>query len=273
MERPDASAAAVARRAVRPGVVVAAANSNVVAAANSVVAAANSNVDAFTARRLFDELYAPWPADFGRCMSRAERQRRGFGGASLSYSEVGFDDISNLFKILYQHGLAPAGGVFLDVGSGVGRCAFAAALFCDFNRCIGFEILQDLQAFARESVLPRWLAVTAPQLEDPKRGTDFIFECGDASKLPWGDASVVFMNSTTFDAKLMAALAEKAEGLSPETPVVTFTRQLPSAKFSAVHSYVITQQWGDCRVFIQKRIAEYDRPATGSEIEDGSGSG
>ncbi len=58
------------------------------------------------------------------------------------------------------------------------------------------------------------------------------FEQGDITKLDWSDADVIFANSTCYDAELMASLALVADRLKVGSFSITFTRQLPSAKWT-----------------------------------------
>lgn len=52
-------------------------------------------------------------------------------------------DFHSFYKVLRKVNLPP-GGTFYDLGSGTGKAVFAARLVCDFDRCVGVEILEGL---------------------------------------------------------------------------------------------------------------------------------
>lgn len=85
---------------------------------------------------------------------------------------------------------------------------------------------------------------------------DVHFEQGDITKLDWSDADVIFANSTCFDADLMAAIAIVADRMRVGSFCVTFTRQLPSAKWSVLESNVEMMSWGGATVFIHRKVLE-----------------
>lgn len=63
----------------------------------------------------------------------------------MVYGEIEFLPFAKiLHKLKGYGGLQKPGGVFVDVGCGSGRPVFAAALYHDFDRCIGIEILEGL---------------------------------------------------------------------------------------------------------------------------------
>ncbi|CAM9408534.1 unnamed protein product, partial [Ectocarpus fasciculatus] len=62
------------------------------------------------------------------------------------YGEIEF---SSFFKILRK--FRPTnGGKFYDLGSGTGKAVLAARLVCDFDCCIGIELLESLHSQAVE---------------------------------------------------------------------------------------------------------------------------
>ena len=75
---------------------------------------------------------------------------------SLIYGEVKFEVLSEVFL---KSILLPPGGVFVDLGSGVGRAVFAAAMLHDFKKCVGIEILQSLFEESQQ-ILAQWKART-----------------------------------------------------------------------------------------------------------------
>lgn len=195
--------------------------------------------------------------------------------------------------MIAKDGLEPGGG-FADLGSGVGKAVFAAAvgpparkrmLFARgaerfphvsakkprvlptqvgrgyaFDKCLGIEILEGLHAIAADKLLPRFDARVRAKLEpETRRAVDVIFCRGDAAVLDdWTDARCVFCNSTCFDARLLENLAKKASSMRAGSYFVTTTAKLPSDDFELRWRGKMAESWGDATVFVQRRVKDDD---------------
>lgn len=73
----------------------------------------------------------------------------------------------------------------------------AAALLHDFDKCHGIEILEGLSDVSL-AALKIWNTEMVDNLPIAKGGIDIEFLHGDATKLDWSDATIVFTNSTCF---------------------------------------------------------------------------
>ncbi|GMI12482.1 hypothetical protein TrRE_jg665 [Triparma retinervis] len=94
---------------------------------------------------MYHKIYGAYAPDHGKVVSRSERKREGYISSALTYGEVLFETFAELFKVVEErHGGMPEGGVFVDVGCGIGKPVFAAALLHNFRKCVGIEILEDL---------------------------------------------------------------------------------------------------------------------------------
>ena len=72
-------------------------------------------------------------------------QSQRYASSTLVYGEIEFIPFAEILqKVKGYGGLQQSGGVFSDVGCGSGRPVFGAALFHDFDRCVGIEILEGL---------------------------------------------------------------------------------------------------------------------------------
>jgi len=204
---------------------------------------------------LYNQIYEPYPQQIGKRTSRKERDAHGFASASLTYGEVEYGPFAGLFKVLERDGLAPE-GKFADLGSGVGKAVFTAALAHDFAKVLGIEILSELHALCQEKLLPRFDVHLRERLEPPERqGVDIRFVRGDATVLDeWTTCDVVFANSTCFDKELMARFARMAANMAPGTYFVTMTAPLPSTCFELRWKGVMREAWGDGTVFVQRRV-------------------
>jgi len=91
--------------------------------------------------RMYHRIYGCYEVDHGKKISRAERKREGYISSTLTYGEVVFETFAELFDIIKErHGGMPEGGNFVDIGCGIGKPVFAAALLHNFRKCTGIEV-------------------------------------------------------------------------------------------------------------------------------------
>mmetsp|Transcript_10406 Transcript_10406/g.21411 ORF Transcript_10406/g.21411 Transcript_10406/m.21411 type:complete len:247 (-) Transcript_10406:21-761(-) len=204
--------------------------------------------------RMYHAIYGSYDSDFGRSVSRSERKREGYISSALTYGEVLFETFAELFKVIKErHGGMPEGGVFVDVGCGIGKPVFAAALLHNFRKCVGIEILEDLYKVCVEC-LKTYTRDVKPQLGEEKTADlQFSFLNNDALEVDWSDADVVFMNSTCFTQSLMIDLSLVCKQLKEGTIIITTTRRVIGTAFTLLEEIQMEESWGDATVYIQKR--------------------
>ena len=121
---------------------------------------------------LYDLMYGThrFPEDHGKQLSRTERKRENYISTTLTYGEIKFETFTELFHILKtRHGaMAEDGGVFVDIGCGIGKPVFCAALMHKFNRIVGIEILEDLYKCCVET-MQIWTKSVKPLLGEEVR--------------------------------------------------------------------------------------------------------
>ena len=207
------------------------------------------------AAALYERVCAGHDIHLGKTLSTRERDAKGLATSTLVYGEIKFEPFAVAFQKIRQlyGGLQRRGGVFVDVGAGTGKPAFAAALLHDWDSCRGVEILSGLHGASLE-LLKRWRSDEVQVLlTDAQREIAFDFVLGDARKVEWSGADCLFMNSTCFDEPLMVELASVADNMRVGSFAVTFTKRLPSAKWLVCESEVAVMSWGTATVFIHKK--------------------
>ena len=187
--------------------------------------------------------------------------------AKLQPSPSGGSSDPVLASVQRPLSLAPGGSsefTFLDIGSGLGKPSFAAAMLWPerFTRCVGIEYLSGLHDVAC-SLKEKWTSTTGPALsslmaaqtfestEGPAAGPvpasckpaviDFLN--GDALQLDWSDADVIFMNCVLFDEPLRLGLAERTDLCKPGTVCVTTLHRLPSPQWQVVDTFKAPFSW------------------------------
>ena len=208
--------------------------------------------------KLYETLYGMhrFPEDHGKQLSRRERKREGYISTTLTYGEIKFETFAELFHILkMRHGaMSEDGGVFVDIGCGIGKPVFCAALLHKFNRIVGIEILEDLYKVCIET-MHLWTKSVKPVLgEEYTQEMQFSFLNNDVLTVDWSDANIVFMNSTCFNRSLMVDLSFKAKALAPGALVVTTTKRLIGPAFDLLEELQMEESWGDATVYIQQRV-------------------
>ena len=199
----------------------------------------------------------------GKHLSKQEREEASLQTVgSLVYGEIILPSFALILeKIRLKYGVScgilqsPGVDVFCDVGSGVGKVCIAAALYHDFAKVMGVEILTNLYECSAE-VKKEW---DDKYRGEANRNTEVEFFLGDAMDpgvKDWSEATIVLANSTCFDEALMGRLATQCERLSPGSFVVTFTKRLPSPEFELLEQEMHVMSWGGATVFIQQRRAE-----------------
>lgn len=200
-------------------------------------------LDFDTAKQIFETLYRDVN---GYVLSANGRNRLPYHDKSHTYGEI---IPEAMYKILQK--VEPiAGDVFYDLGSGTGKAVILAALFSDFSKCVGIEMIEDLNDAAR-GVGQRFIAETKmyggtfPQLE---------FVNGDFLTKDFSNADVVFAHSTCFYDEIMLNLVQKLEQTKPGTRVVTVTKTINSPDFYCFHSEEYWLGWGKGTVHFYKRV-------------------
>lgn len=126
------------------------------------------------------ELYAECDAEKAKAMSKEARAGMENAGANLVYAELDIASMHSILNLL-KTGYGPlfvGQGVFVDLGSGVGKAAVAAALLHPFQKVVGIECLAPLNAVASD-VQGKFAAAAATVLEEGKTPPEVSFMTGD----------------------------------------------------------------------------------------------
>lgn len=209
---------------------------------------------------VFDAVFANCSLHDAKLASRQERETDWKGasvGTSLTYGEIDFKS----FFLILQRFSSTRGRTFYDLGSGTGRALIEARLLCDFDECIGIEILSSLHKKAVEVVngfdqsrFRDVLSVSVPS-KDVK-----VFE-GSILEDDWSDGDFIFANSTCFSLDLMDSISKVGEKLRPGSIFVTFTKALTSKAFEVLEQVRLKMSWGPATVYIHKRLNHDGTPA------------
>ena len=190
-------------------------------------------------------------------ITNADRKAKSLTAPTLMYGEIEFASFGMIIEKIKKRygGLAEGGGHFVDLGSGTGKACFAAALIHDFDQVTGIEILEGLNRYSK-TLVKRYDEQF--RMRAPSDSTSFEFICSDLNELEtWSSASVIFVNSTCFDAKLMFEVNVIARASPVGTFLITFTKQLPkNDKWKVLENAKYEMSWGEATVFIHVKEEE-----------------
>jgi len=182
-----------------------------------------------------------------KTLSIDSRKKLGIADTSYVYGEFSPESIVELmqeFKRDEHH-------VFYDLGSGVGKIVFTAALFFTFDKIVGIEYL-DLLHEAATQVLNRTKSVSS----DVNRALNRVeFVNADLLKYDFSEADIVLVNAVCFPTSLMEKLVRKLDDLKPGSLVITLAQALPSKDFEVKFSKLYAASWGKTMAFVQERVS------------------
>ena len=179
------------------------------------------------------------------------------------YGELHLDSI---YPLLEFCGATSDNTTFLDLGSGCGKVAMAASLFC--GRSVGVEICKSrhAEAIALHEKFSRILENLSTA------GRCKVSHCelrsSDMFEMPWSNFSHVYTCSTCFNPRMMLRIAEKASKELDEGSIictVTHALDVSSRNLVCVGHQRLKFSWGDDVVFFfRKKVIQSD-DITGGE--------
>eukprot|EP00405_Crypthecodinium_cohnii_P013507 CAMPEP_0206461126 /NCGR_PEP_ID=MMETSP0324_2-20121206/25163_1 /ASSEMBLY_ACC=CAM_ASM_000836 /TAXON_ID=2866 /ORGANISM="Crypthecodinium cohnii, Strain Seligo" /LENGTH=307 /DNA_ID=CAMNT_0053932963 /DNA_START=202 /DNA_END=1125 /DNA_ORIENTATION=+ len=180
---------------------------------------------------LFDEVFANIVTQDMKAKSIGERKENNLEDKALTYSEFDFALMNNIMTAIKTHkGPLFEKGIFLELGSGIGKACVAAALTHPFEKVVGVEILQGLSEVATAS-LTKYTEAQFPE-EVPKPEVqllkgDFVAEAQTLLDPLLPQVTVLLAVATFFGDKEMQALVGAARKMVDCSFVVTFSQPLP----------------------------------------------
>ncbi len=197
-------------------------------------------------KSVFNSLYSGLS---GYSISQQARKKLSFSDKAHTYGEVTPEGFSKMMADLdYKKD-----GVFYDLGSGTGKAVILAAMFGNFSKLIGIEIIEDLYKAAK-GVLTRFDQEVRPLLAKEKQNQKLSFVNANFLGYDFSDAELIFTHSTCFYDELMLALERKFINLKKGAKVLTVTKTLQSPFFRFLKSDEYLMTWGKATVNFYEKI-------------------
>lgn len=227
--------------------------------------------------KIFLELYAECDAEKAKAISKEARATMEGAGANLTYAELDIASVHSILNLLKrEYGPLYVGdGTFIDLGSGVGKAAVAAALLHPFKKVVGIECIDPLNAVAAD-IQGKFAAAAAPVMEAEKTPPELSFMKGDfVAEVSQGlapiaaECKVAMAVATCYLEPQLKAMAEFAALMPENSLFVTFGQQLPLSASSgedwiSLNVEQMEMLWGPSTVFIYKKQA----PMVQDDVEE-----
>lgn len=156
-------------------------------------------------------------------LSCEERDQKGLlEEKNLVYGEITFPDFYRLLEQVNPHDAE----VFMDLGSGLGKAVFAAAMQYPHLKCVGLELLEGLYELSQ--------GLVASYKKELCPGAKLEFRLGDYFKQDISDADIVFVAATTYPPSLVKALTNKLLELKRGARIIVLTHNLNNPGFALI---------------------------------------
>ncbi|NBX85520.1 MAG: hypothetical protein EBQ95_07940 [Gammaproteobacteria bacterium] len=153
----------------------------------------------------------------------------------LTYGEIELESFLALLSLAHpkphQH--------FYDLGCGIGKTVWAAAMTFPLQKCIGIEQLADLHRVNHEK-----------QLKYNQKNVQFFHQ--DILDTHWPTHSILYLNIASFIAESWNKISNKLIA-EPANTVITLAKPLASDIFNIQSTQVMTT-WGIVSAYIHQRI-------------------
>ncbi|KTD18023.1 methyltransferase domain-containing protein [Legionella jordanis] len=163
-----------------------------------------------------------------------------------TYGEIKFEPFIALLSLCQPS----SSTIFYDLGSGTGRAVIACALVFNVKKSCGIEIFPQLHDCAKQQ--QQRLSQLGSYQDLAKH---IEFKLGNLLETPIEDASLVFINATTFFSDTWLAISKHLEQIKPGALVISTSKSLQSNLFQTVRETRVEMSWGVVKAFIQKRQA------------------
>lgn len=198
------------------------------------------------AKSIFESLYSGID---GYSVSSKARKSLPYASKAHTYGEV---TPEGFYKIL-KDAETKNGGIFYDLGSGTGKAVMLAALFGNFSKLVGIEVIKNLFQTSL-NILKRFDSEVRPILSVERQKQIVELVNSDFLESNFLEADVVFIHSTCFFDELMIILEERCAMLKKGTKILLVTKNFQSPLFRLIKSGEYPMTWGKTTVNFYEKV-------------------
>jgi tRNA G46 methylase TrmB len=156
--------------------------------------------------------------------------------------------------------------VFYDLGSGAGKAVFAAALYFNFSKCYGIELLSPLYNKALNTLSKAELQLKNTPSELSKISSIHFIQ-DSFLEYDFHNANVIYIAATCFSETTWESLINKMATLPSGTRIIVATKNIQHERFDLIYQGVEIMSWGLCTVSIYKILGQTLSHGHGSVAE------
>jgi hypothetical protein len=205
-------------------------------------------------REHFPILYKDHSLPKAKRLSQSDRDQRHLNSDIWAYGELENEVFATIYeKVTKSYGLKK-GGVFYDLGSGVGQLVYTAAFIGNFSECNGFEYITPLLETG-ERKLKKWNKMKK-KFSSQIINTKLNWYCDDFTVNDfWTEnASFIILHWTAFTKVEVGIVSDLMKYCAEGTMVVTFTHQLTCSGFDLLIKDTCRVSWGEAEFFVYEKI-------------------
>jgi len=158
----------------------------------------------------------------------------------ITYGELLYFSVKKILQALI---LRPE-DIFLDLGSGLGKCALQVFMQTDLNKVIGIEASSALHEQAQ--IVQLQVVADLPFFWEQDR--ELIFVRDNFLEANWQDATIIYTCSTCFTQELLMAIGDKINQ-QPSVKQVLSLRPLPTLQMRLKKVFVVECSWDSALCF------------------------
>ncbi|MBA2711215.1 MAG: hypothetical protein H0U57_11560 [Tatlockia sp.] len=190
--------------------------------------------------RVFHELYTHVDG-----FSLSKQARKTKDALEFVYGEIVFEPFIALLTMCKPD----SSTVFYDLGSGTGKAVLACSMVFNVHKSCGIELFPSLH----EAALSQQARLENLPVYIEKAGA-ISFINADFCNIRLNDASLIFINSTTFFGDEWQKISIHLEQIKSGSIVISTSKPLKSICFSTLRLTEVAMSWGIVNTFIQCRI-------------------
>lgn len=203
--------------------------------------------------RSFEEIKTIYDKIFyninGYAVSLLEKQRRSGEKyvENLIYGEIPLELTYALSILEPTRSYLARGGVFYDLGSGIGNAVIGNYLTNNFNKYVGIEILDSLHNLSN-------IALNRFSELDKKAKNSILFHRGNMLNYDFSDGDVIFFCCPNKDEAIRQKMAKKMLSLRSDTVIFSFVSVFGDRNnFELLNSRMVRMAWGEAPLLIYRR--------------------
>ncbi len=173
--------------------------------------------------------------------SPSEREAFTQENVSITYGELLYPSVKKMLKQIALR----SDDVFLDLGSGIGKCALQVFMQSDVHKVVGIEASNLLHEQALK--ICQQVKTDFPFFWFDDRQLNFIGD--NFLKANWQQATVVYTCSTCFTQELLVAIGNKINQQATVKQVLSL-RPLPTLKMPLKKVFSVECSWDSALCFV-----------------------